>query len=120
MSAALVRTGVVTVCCGGHRPSGCCDKNCAPCCPECVTCPEVHLLTPAQRTLNAATAREQRALKVVEQWWAQTLAIRARADALVDNLAAYTATFIRVVDVFEPSGLAAARAVLADLDGGQT
>jgi hypothetical protein len=43
ISAELVATGVITVCCSSHRrgPAGtCCDpEDCGPCCSLCPTCP---------------------------------------------------------------------------------
>jgi hypothetical protein len=57
-ATAIVPTGVVIVCCGDHRPGGCCDAvDCAPCCPECPTCAVVQARTPEQRAADAAAHR---------------------------------------------------------------
>ena len=116
MTAALVRTGVVTVCCGDHRPAGCCDENCMPCCPECVTCPEVHLLTVEQRAANARAARERLVLGRVLRDRAITLAVRARVLGLAADFTAHAQAAVAVAAVFEPAELDAARAALAELD----
>ncbi|WP_091456881.1 hypothetical protein [Actinokineospora iranica] len=59
MTTALVPTGLVLVCCGEHRASGCCDvDDCAPCCPECPTCVVVQARAPAQRAADAAAHRD--------------------------------------------------------------
>lgn len=56
---ALVPTGIVTFCCGSHRPAGCCDpEDCAPCCAECPTCPLYDGWTPEERKVSAARFRE--------------------------------------------------------------
>lgn len=107
---------VVTVCCGDHRPAGCCDENCRPCCPECVTCPEVHLLTVEQRAANAAAARERLILGRVLRDRAVTLAVRARVLGLADAFTAHVRVAVDVVALFEPAELAAARASLVELD----
>jgi hypothetical protein len=107
---------VVTVCCGDHRPADCCDENCTPCCPECVTCPEVHLLTVEQRAANAGVARERLMLGRVLRDRAMTLAVRSRVDSLAAGLTAHVQAAVDVAALFEPDELAAAREALADLD----
>lgn len=60
-TAALVPTGIITVCCGLHLlpPASCCDTlDCGPCCPECPTCPEVAQKTPERRRAEARAMRE--------------------------------------------------------------
>lgn len=116
LPALLAQGRVVTVCCGGHRPSGCCDENCVPCCPECVTCPEVHLLTVEQRAANAAAVRERLMLGRVLRDWAITLAVRSRVDELAAGLTAHAQAAVAVTALFEPAELDAARAALAGLD----
>ena len=63
MSGELVATGIVTVCCGSHRASDCCDpEDCGPCCEDCPTCPTVarwRLETIRQDTLNAFDVTEE-------------------------------------------------------------
>jgi hypothetical protein len=55
---ALVPLGIVTVCCGFHRPHDCCDPlDCGPCCPECPTCPTVATWTPEYRKTRARECR---------------------------------------------------------------
>ncbi len=111
-----MRTGVVTVCCGDHRPVGCCNEDCTPCCPECVTCPEVHLLTAAQRAANAAAARERLMLGRALRGWAVTLAVRGCVDALAADLTAHAQAAVAVTALFEPAELDAARIALDELD----
>jgi hypothetical protein len=53
VTAALVRTGVVTVCCGGHRPAAGCV-----CCLE---CPVAHNNDPALLALLASGVRAHNA-----------------------------------------------------------
>ncbi len=127
MTAALVRTGVVTVCCGGHRPAGCCDENCRPCCPECVACPEVHQLTPEQRAANARVFRERRlvagvlaerarqrpALAAVEEL-AEAIESYGRATvAAVDEFELQILSALDLIDAFEPDMLEAARSAVS-------
>lgn len=58
-TTALVSTGIVNVCCGSHRPAGCCDPDdCSPCCAECPTCPLYKHWTPEQRRAAVARWRE--------------------------------------------------------------
>lgn len=107
---------VVTACCGAHLPSGCCDEKCVACCPECVTCPEVHLRALERRAADAAEAREQQMLRRVMRNWAETLAVRVYVDTVVGALAGHTQTAVAVTDLFQPEGLEAASAALAELD----
>lgn len=116
LPALLAQGRVVNVCCGDHRPAGCCDENCAPCCPECVTCPEVHLLTVEQRAANAGVARERLVLGRVLRDRAITLAVRARVLGLAADFTAHAQVAVAVTALFEPAELAAARAALAELD----
>lgn len=57
VTGVLVRTGVVTACCGGHRPAPGEASTCL-CCPECITNAEVQDRHP---DVNAAEARANRA-----------------------------------------------------------
>ncbi|MFJ5984217.1 hypothetical protein [Lentzea sp. NPDC092896] len=86
MKTALVRTGVVTVCCGGHRPAGCCADDCTPCCPECVTCPEVHLDSSEHRAAAAIQVREQRLMALVLADRARHMPALAEAERLVNDI----------------------------------
>lgn len=93
MSTALVRLGVVIVCCGGHRPTADCL-----CCHECVTGVTTARLDPAIRALLVHDQRERAA--------ALRMAFR-RAEHAV-GLAGYwdlfraTAHAVRVVGVDLP------------------
>lgn len=128
MTAALVRTGVVTVCCGGHRPAGCCDEDCRPCCPECVTCPEVHQHSPEQRAANARRFRQRRLVAGVLAERARQRPALAAVEETVDAIERYgratvaaVAEFelqilsaLNIIDAFEPDMLAAARSAVAE------
>ncbi len=127
MTGVLVRTGVVTVCCGDHRPAGCCDENCQPCCPECVTCPEAHQLTPEQRAANARVFRERRLVAGVLAERARQRPALAAAEELADAIeghgraaVAAVAEFelqilsaLDLIDAFEPDMLEAARSAVS-------
>lgn len=88
MSAALVRTGVLTACCGGHRPEGCCGEDCAPCCPECVTCPEVHQRTPEQRAVEARALRDRLMYTRMQARQAELVVTMAALDDLLEQVSA--------------------------------
>jgi len=107
VSTALVRTGVVTVCCGGHRPT--------PDCPCCLECP-CQAGDPAVRALLASGARAHDA--------ALRMALRrafhlVTAAGIKDDLRDFDALSRLAVDVaglFDPDGLNAARDALAAMD----
>lgn len=77
----------VTVCCGTHRPDGCCDPDdCGPCCPECLACPEQAQWTPERRREAAAVMRAEQAVfaaRLAERAAAVELGLRRAFHAIV-------------------------------------
>lgn len=108
VTAALVRTGVVTVCCGGHRPAAGCL-----CCLE---CPVAFPGNPSLQALLASGARARDAALRMTLRRAFHLVTVAEIDDHLRDLVAASRSWVAVTYAFEPDELAAARAVLAELD----
>lgn len=77
---------VVTVCCGGHRTDCCDPEDCAPCCPECVTCPEVHQRTLDQRAEDARVLRARLMHTRMQARQAELVLTMAALDDLLDEV----------------------------------
>jgi hypothetical protein len=81
VTAALVRTGVVTVCCGGHRPAA--DCTC------CLECPVAHSNDPALLALLASGVRAHNAsLRMALRRAFHAVTVAAIDDHLADLAAA--------------------------------
>lgn len=108
MTAALVRTGVVTVCCGGHRPAAGCLC--------CIECPVAFNNDPKLLALLATGERDRFAALRLTLRRASYLVTVAAIDDHLRDLVAASRSWVAVTYAFEPVELAAARAVLAGLD----
>lgn len=111
MTGALVRTGVVTVCCGGHRPAADCV-----CCYECVTGVATAGLDLAIRAVLARDERERHAALRMALRRAFHLVCAAEIDDQLRDLVTTIRSTVGITRVFEPDELAAIRAVLVSLD----
>lgn len=110
MTTALVRMGVVTVCCGGHRPAA----DCGACCLECPAGSAI--ANPELLALLAAGERDRLAALRMTLRRAFHLVTVAGIDDHLRDLVAATRSWVAVTYAFKPDELAAARAVLAGLD----
>ncbi|GAA1281856.1 hypothetical protein [Saccharothrix xinjiangensis] len=77
MTGTLVPTGVVTACCGGHRPAPGEASSC-PCCAECVTNADVQARPVDVRAEQARADRERLAA-----WWPAARATARYAQQLL-------------------------------------
>lgn len=108
MTGALVRTGVVTVCCGGHRPAAGCLC--------CIECPVAFNNDPALLALLARGERDRvAALRLTLRRAFYLVTVGAIEDHLRDLVAA-SRSWVAVTYAFKPDELADARAALDGLD----
>lgn len=79
-SSELVATGVVTVCCGDHRPASDCL-----CCSECTLHPAVQHLDPEDRAAAACDERDRaRCLRLAARRADHLITVAALDDQIAD------------------------------------